>query len=162
MATSKGSLSRSLITGMREGVSWMRGHGGPTASAVVVVASRLLWREAGASSDACTRQESLANSQIYAPFPARRKTLAQRSGGINRRRSHGDPERQEPALHLRDAGLPEVEDRGRERRLRVTAEGLVGEGPGQVVGAASAAGGDHGHRHGVGDRAQELEVVAAL
>src|SRR5262245_26051410 len=130
---------------MRGWVSWKRGHGGPTASADEVVASRLLWRAARAPGGPGGRQESTANSPIYAPFPGRRPTLAQGPWGINRRRPDRDPELDQAPLHLGHGGLAEVEDRGCERGLGVAPVRGVGEGGCQVVGAATAPRGDHRH-----------------
>src|SRR5262249_49902128 len=86
--------------------------------------------------------ENATNALAYAPSGLSRPTLAQASEGIKRGWSDRNSELAETAFHLRDRGLPEVEDRGGEGGLGVASLRPVRERAGEVVGAAAAARGD--------------------
>ena len=62
------------------------------------------------------------------------------------------------ALGLAHRVLAEMEDRGRQHRGGVT----VADALDQMIEIADAAGGDHRHRHRVGDRAGQRDVEAGL
>ena len=82
---------------------------------------------------------------------------ASAQAGVARATGDGDAGRREVLLGLADAIRAVVEDRGRERGV-----GAGVQRRGEVLERARAAGGDHRHADGLGDRARELEVVAVV
>ena len=70
----------------------------------------------------------------------------------------GTPRSRRYSLGLRDGVPAEVEDRGHERGVGLA----LGDALEEMLEAAGAARGDDGHRHGLGHRPREGEVVAVL